>query len=90
MPVGRKLISRDPEICFGRFRIVGTGISVTVVAERNKAGDSIRSLAAEYSLPESHIRAAVQWTKRRSQAAKKGRRTRRERMFWDELEGLTL
>ncbi len=73
----RKLISRNPEICFGRYRIAGTGISVTVVAERNKAGDSIRSLAEEYSLPESHIRAAVQWTKRRAQAAKKGWRTRR-------------
>jgi uncharacterized protein (DUF433 family) len=75
--MNKKLISRNPEICFGRFRITGTGISVTVVAERNKAGDSICSLAEEYSLPESHIRAAVQWTKRRSQAAKKGWRTRR-------------
>ena len=79
MPVSRKLVSRDPEICFGRFRIAGTGISVTVVAERNQAGDSIRSLAEEYNLPGSHIRAAIQWTKRRSQAAKKGWRTRRAR-----------
>ena len=77
MPVSRKLITRSISICFGRHVIDGTGISVSVVAGRYEAGESVSSLMREYGMTRAKIRAAIQWTKRRSQVAKKGWRTRR-------------
>lgn len=75
--MGRKLITRSIDICFGRHVIAGTGISASIVAGRHEAGDSISLLMIEYGLSRARIQAAISWDKQRSKAAKKGWRTRR-------------
>ncbi len=75
--MNRKLISRNRQICFGKF--VLDGIAITAIVERNEAGESIYSIAKDYGLSPSDILRAIAWHKRRSRVAKKGWRTRRAR-----------
>ena len=75
--MGRKLITRSIDICFGRHVIAGTGLSVSVLAGRHEAGDSISLLMREFGLSRARIQAAIYWAKQRSKAANKGWRTRR-------------
>jgi uncharacterized protein (DUF433 family) len=49
----------DPEICFGRPVIAGTGIPTDVIADRRRGGDSVKSLAEDYDLAEDKIAAAL-------------------------------
>jgi len=49
----------DPTISFGRPVLSGTGIPTQVIAERYKAGESIRELAEDYGLPPSQIEEAI-------------------------------
>jgi uncharacterized protein (DUF433 family) len=49
----------DPEICFGRPVIAGTGIPTDVVADRRLGGDSVKKMAEDYDLSEDQIKAAL-------------------------------
>jgi uncharacterized protein (DUF433 family) len=51
----------DPTRAFGKLVIAGTGIPTAVIADRMRAGESIRSLARDYRLDASQIEAAVRW-----------------------------
>ena len=53
------LISRAPDIGWGRACIRGTGIAVTVLADRWLAGDTLRALAKDYARPIADVEAAV-------------------------------
>jgi len=43
-----RLVAMDPRVQFGRPCIAGTGIPTSIIAERYKAGDSIKALARDY------------------------------------------
>lgn len=49
----------DPLVSFGRPVLVGTGIRTSVVADRYKAGDSIRELADDYGRTIEEIEEAI-------------------------------
>jgi len=51
----------DPEVCFGRPIIAGTGIPTDVIADRWLGGDSVKKMAEDYDLSEEHIRAALRF-----------------------------
>jgi uncharacterized protein (DUF433 family) len=69
-PVGQpKSIVIDPRRAFGQTVIAGTGISTIVVAERHRAGDSVKNLAADYRLPEDLIEDALRFEYRYRAAA---------------------
>jgi uncharacterized protein (DUF433 family) len=52
-------IAIDPEICFGRPVIAGTGIPTDVIADRHRGGDSVKEIAEDYDLAEDKIAAAL-------------------------------
>lgn len=49
----------DPRVAFGRPVLVGTGIATSVVAERYKAGESVRDLAEDYGRKALEIEEAI-------------------------------
>jgi len=49
----------DPRISYGRPTLAGTGIPTSVLAERYKAGDSIKALADDYEVPTDEIEEAI-------------------------------
>ena len=49
----------DPGVSYGRPVLVGTGIPTAVLAERYKAGDSIKGLAEDYGVPTDEIEEAI-------------------------------
>lgn len=51
----------DPEVCFGRPTIAGTGIPTDVVADRFLGGDTVREMAEDYDLSEEKISAALRF-----------------------------
>jgi len=51
----------NPEVCFGRPVIAGTGIPTDVIADRYLGGDSVEKMAEDYDLSEEHIRAALRF-----------------------------
>lgn len=54
-----KPIVVDPEVTFGRPRIAGTGIPTSVIADRYRAKESIRSIAEDYYTSAAKVRAAL-------------------------------
>ena len=54
-----RFIVIDPLVSFGRPIIDGTGVTTTVLAERYKAGDSIKVLSQDYGLPTDEIEEAI-------------------------------
>jgi uncharacterized protein (DUF433 family) len=64
-----KSIVIDPRRGFGQTVIAGTGISTIIVAERHRAGDSLKDLAADYRLPEELIEDALRFEYRYRAAA---------------------
>lgn len=63
-------IAVNPEVCFGRPVIAGTGIPTDVIADRYLGGDSIEKMAEDYDLSEDHIRAALRFERvRKANAA---------------------
>ncbi len=58
-PNGPKPIVIDPTLAFGRPVLAGTGIATAVVAERFKAGESIRDLAKDYGRSNLEIEEAI-------------------------------
>lgn len=51
----------NPYVSFGKPVIVGTGLPTRVVAERYKAGDTIRDLARDYGRKEEEIDDAIRY-----------------------------
>ena len=51
----------DPEVCFGRPVIAGTGIPTDVIADRRLGGDSVKKMAEDYDLSEEKIKAALRF-----------------------------
>jgi uncharacterized protein (DUF433 family) len=49
----------DPLISFGRPVLVGTGIPTAMIAQRYKAGESIKDLATDYAREEEEIQEAI-------------------------------
>lgn len=49
----------DPEVCFGRPVIAGTGIPTDVIADRRRGGDSVKKIAEDYDLSEEKVTAAL-------------------------------
>jgi uncharacterized protein (DUF433 family) len=60
-PVEDRPIAIDPQVSFGRPVIARAGISTTVIAERNDAGESVADLAADYDLSVWEIEKAVHY-----------------------------
>ena len=56
-----RMVSMNPRIQFGRPCIAGTGIPTSVIAERYKAGDSIRELARDYGQKGQEIEEALRF-----------------------------
>ncbi|HEY3052969.1 MAG TPA: DUF433 domain-containing protein [Thermoanaerobaculia bacterium] len=54
-------IAVNPEICFGRPVIAGTGIPTDVIADRRRGGDSVKKMAEDYDLSEAKIIAALRF-----------------------------
>jgi uncharacterized protein (DUF433 family) len=54
-------VTRDPGVCFGAFHIRGTGVGVSILANRHRAGDSVEALAEDYGVPQSWVRGALEW-----------------------------
>lgn len=53
------IVVMDPRISAGRPVIVGTGLATEIIAERYKAGDSIRELAKDYERKPTEIEEAI-------------------------------
>ena len=49
----------DPALSAGRPVIAGTGLATQVIAERYKAGESVRGLAEDYGLKDAEIEEAI-------------------------------
>ncbi len=49
----------DPRVSFGRPSLVGTGIPISIIAERYKAGESVEGLADDYGLQPLQIQEAI-------------------------------
>ncbi|MCG3114616.1 MAG: DUF433 domain-containing protein [Candidatus Manganitrophus sp. SA1] len=58
-PEEPKTVVIDPTLAFGRPVLAGTGIATHVIAERYKAGESIKELAEDYGLSPSQIEEAI-------------------------------
>ena len=54
-----RVVVMNPAVSFGRPVIVGTGIPVSSIYERYKAGDSVAGLAQDFSLDTSEIEEAI-------------------------------
>ena len=68
-------ISRTPGICGGRYRIRGTGVSVSTIVGYFAAGYSVRRINADYPhLTRQQIEAALRWDMRRRARRRKGSR----------------
>ncbi len=49
----------DPRVSAGRPVIVGTGLVTNILAERYKAGESVKELAQDYDRKEEEIEEAI-------------------------------
>lgn len=54
-----RIIVIQPGLAFGRPVIAGTGIPTEIIAERYKAGDSVKELVADYGRQETEIEEAI-------------------------------
>lgn len=54
-----KPIVVDPEVSFGRPCLAGTGIPTEVIAQRRRAGDSVRAIAEDYYTTVTKVRQAI-------------------------------
>ncbi|HVW76030.1 MAG TPA: DUF433 domain-containing protein [Alloacidobacterium sp.] len=64
-----RIISIDPNICFGMPVLAGTRITTAMLTARYKGGDSIPAIAKSYGRPEDEIAAAIRWTTGSEKAA---------------------
>jgi uncharacterized protein (DUF433 family) len=56
-----KAVVIDPALKFGRPCLVGTGVPTAILAERFRAGDTIRHLAEDYGIVEGQIEEALRY-----------------------------
>jgi len=56
-----KLILIDPRISFGKPILVGVGVPTAVIVDRNRAGESVQELAADYGCETSEIKEAIRY-----------------------------
>lgn len=56
-----KVVSMNPDICFGMPVLSGTRITTAALTSRHLGGESIASIARGYGRPESEITAALRW-----------------------------
>jgi uncharacterized protein (DUF433 family) len=54
----------DPRVRSGRPCIAGTGVPTSIIAERHRAGDSIRLLVEDYGRPQEEIEEALRYESR--------------------------
>jgi len=59
----------DPRRGFGKTVVAGTGISTVIIAERHRAGDSVKDLAKDYRLTPELIEDAIRFEYRYRAAA---------------------
>lgn len=62
-------VEMDPRIAFGRPVLVGRAVPTAVLADRFKAGDSLRELASDYGTSREKIEEAIRCELDRRQAA---------------------
>ena len=55
------MIVIDPALSGGRPVIAGTGVATELIAERYKAGESVRDLAYDYECGQEEIEEAIRW-----------------------------
>ena len=60
-PRERKVVSIDPRRAFGRPTIADRSLTVEVIADRFKGGDSIDALARDYRLSKDQVEVALRW-----------------------------
>lgn len=65
-------VTIDDRIAFRRPCIAGTGIPTEALAERNRAGESISSLMADYGLTEEQVEAALRYERNRRRRKRHG------------------
>jgi len=56
-----KIVSINPNVCFGMPVLTGTRITTAVLASRYLGGDTLPRLARSYDRPESEIAEAISW-----------------------------
>jgi uncharacterized protein (DUF433 family) len=59
----------DPRVAFGRPVLAGTAVPTAVLADRFKAGDTLKDLAEDYGTPSQAIEEAIRCELERKQAA---------------------
>ena len=64
-----KSIVIDPKRGFGKTVVAGTGVATQVIAERHRAGDSVKDLADDYRLALDLIEDAIRFEYRYRAAA---------------------
>ena len=64
-----RVVMMDPQIQYGRPVLVDSGIPTAIIAERYKAGESIRELAADYGREPQDIEEAIRCELRLADAA---------------------
>lgn len=56
-----RIVSIDPRVSFGKPTIVGTRVTVDVLASFKSAGESTKTIAQEFKLDEEQVKVAVEW-----------------------------
>lgn len=54
-------VAIDPFVSFGRPTLAGTGIQISVIADRYEAGDTFGEIAEDYARQEREIDEAIRW-----------------------------
>ena len=68
-----KIVAIDPRYRFGKPFLVGCGIETQVVAQRHRAGDSVKDLARDFAVSEDAIEEALRYELRASRARSSSR-----------------
>lgn len=55
------VVAIDPRVSFGRATLAGTGIPVAILAERNRAGETVEEIAEDYGRAVEEIAQAIEW-----------------------------
>jgi len=64
-----KLVLIDPRISFGKAVLVGVGVPTAIVADRNRAGETVAELAKDYGCEASEIEKAIEYERALPKAA---------------------
>jgi uncharacterized protein (DUF433 family) len=68
-PNESKVVAVDPRRAFGRPTIINRSLTIEVIADRFKAGDSIAILSKDYALSNDQVEVALRWGLHGSAAA---------------------